>query len=154
MKMLVTQLCPTFWDPMDCSPPGFPVHGILQARILKWLVYPFSSGSSLLKTQTRVSYIAGRFFTNWDIREAHMWICPLPNLKEPQFFSLLRYRYQVGMLRGLNEIICQMFNILSPEQVVKESIKSIKHISFFFLASSIRQCTKCSFIFPLFSSQS
>lgn len=36
------------------------------------------------------------------------------------------------MLRGLNEIICQMFNILSPEQVVKESIKSIKHISIFF----------------------
>lgn len=45
------------------------------------------------------------------------------------------------MLRGLNEIICQMFNILSPEQVVKESIKSIKHISFFFfLLTSVCVC--------------
>ena len=45
-KVLVTQLSPTLWDPMDCSPPGSSVHGILQARILEWLVIPFSRGSS------------------------------------------------------------------------------------------------------------
>ena len=33
-------------DPMDCSPPGSSVHGILQARILEWVAMPFSSGSS------------------------------------------------------------------------------------------------------------
>ena len=33
---LVTQLCLTFCSPMDCSPPDFSVHGILQARILEW----------------------------------------------------------------------------------------------------------------------
>ena len=33
---LVAQLCPTLCDPMDCSPPGSSVHGILQARILEW----------------------------------------------------------------------------------------------------------------------
>ena len=32
--MLVTQLSPTLCDPMDCSPPGYSIHGILQARIL------------------------------------------------------------------------------------------------------------------------
>jgi len=32
----VSQLCPTLRDPMDCSPPGFSVHGILQARVLEW----------------------------------------------------------------------------------------------------------------------
>ena len=37
-------------------------------RILKWVAYPFSSGSS----RTRVCCIAGRFFTNWAIREAHI----------------------------------------------------------------------------------
>ena len=35
VKMLVTQWCLTLFDPMDCSPPGFSVHGILQARILE-----------------------------------------------------------------------------------------------------------------------
>ena len=39
-------------------------------RILEWVAYPFSSGSSQPRNQTRVSCIAGRFFTNWAIREA------------------------------------------------------------------------------------
>ena len=33
---LVSQSCPALYDPMDWSPPGFSVHGILQARILEW----------------------------------------------------------------------------------------------------------------------
>ena len=37
VKMLVTQLCPTLWDPMDCSLPDSSVHGISQARILEWV---------------------------------------------------------------------------------------------------------------------
>ena len=43
---LVAQLCPTLCDPMDCSLPGFSVHGIFQARILKWVAISFSRGSS------------------------------------------------------------------------------------------------------------
>ena len=39
-------------------------------RILEWVAYPFSSGSSQPRNRTRVSCIAGRFSTNWDIREA------------------------------------------------------------------------------------
>ena len=35
LKVLVTQSCPTLWDPIDCSPPGSFVHWILQARILE-----------------------------------------------------------------------------------------------------------------------
>ena len=38
----VAQSCPTLCDPMDCSPPGFSIHGILQARILEWIAIPFS----------------------------------------------------------------------------------------------------------------
>ena len=37
------QLCPTLWDPMDCSLPGFSVHGILQARTLGWVAISFSN---------------------------------------------------------------------------------------------------------------
>ena len=40
-------------------------------RILKWVAYPFSRGSSWPRNQTGVSCLAGRFFTNWAIREAH-----------------------------------------------------------------------------------
>ena len=43
--MLVAQLCPTLCDPMDCSPTGSSVHGILQAIIMEWVTMPFSRGS-------------------------------------------------------------------------------------------------------------
>ena len=51
---------------MDCSPPGSSVHGVLQARLLEWIVMPSSKGSSQPSDQTRVSYvswISGGFFT-------------------------------------------------------------------------------------------
>ena len=72
--LLVTQLCLTFWDPMNCSQPGSSVHGILQGRILEWASMPSSWGSSWPKDQTRVSSIAGGFFTIWATREAHNYI--------------------------------------------------------------------------------
>ena len=46
------------------------VHGILQARILEWVAFPFSRGSPQPRDQTQVSRIAGRFFTSQAIREA------------------------------------------------------------------------------------
>ena len=63
---LVAQLCPTLCDPMDCSPPGSSVHGILQARILEWVAISFSRGSSSPRDQTQVSCVScieGGFFT-------------------------------------------------------------------------------------------
>ena len=54
----------------QCSPPGCSVYGILQARILKWIVIPFSRGSSQPRGQIEVSSIAGRFFTVWATRKA------------------------------------------------------------------------------------
>ena len=62
---LVTQLCPTLCDPMDCSPPGSSVCGTLQARILEWVAIPFSGGSSRPRDGTQVSWIASRWFTIW-----------------------------------------------------------------------------------------
>ena len=53
------QLC----SPVDCSPPCSSVNGILQARILEWITISFSKGSSQVRDGTRVSCIAGRFFT-------------------------------------------------------------------------------------------
>ena len=47
----------------------YTVHGILQARILEWVAFPFSRGSPQPRDQTQISHIAGRFFTSWATRE-------------------------------------------------------------------------------------
>ena len=54
---------PTLCDPMDCSPPGSSVHGILQSRILEWVVMLSSRGSSQPRYRTCVSCTVGRFFS-------------------------------------------------------------------------------------------
>ena len=58
---LIAQLCPTLCNPVDCSPPDYSVHGLLQARILECIVIPFSRASSQPRDQPQVSCIAGRF---------------------------------------------------------------------------------------------
>ena len=57
-------------NPMDCSLPASSAREILQARILEWVAISFSRGSSQPRNWTWVSCIAGRFFTNWAMREA------------------------------------------------------------------------------------
>ena len=59
------QSCPTLCDPMDCSLPGFSIHGIFQARILEWVAISFSRGSSQPRDRILVSCIAGRVLTLW-----------------------------------------------------------------------------------------
>ena len=56
-------------DPMDCSLPGFSVHGIFQARVLEWVVISFSRGSFWPRDRTQVSCIAGRRFSLWATRK-------------------------------------------------------------------------------------
>ena len=69
------QSCPTLCNPMDCSPPGSSVHGILQARILEWVPFPPLEESSRLRDQTTSLMspaLAGRFFTTratWEARK-------------------------------------------------------------------------------------
>ena len=58
-EVKVAQLCPTLCNRMD-----YTVHGILQASILEWVVFPFSRGSSQPRNQTQVSHTAGGFFTS------------------------------------------------------------------------------------------
>ena len=65
LKFKVAPWCPTLCDSMD-----YTVHGILRARTLEWAAFPFSRGSSRPRNRTRVSCIAGGFFTNWAIKEA------------------------------------------------------------------------------------
>ena len=61
--MLVAQLPLTLCDPVDCSPLGSSVRGILKVRILEWVAIYFSRGSSQPRDRTQVSYLASGFFT-------------------------------------------------------------------------------------------
>ena len=116
--MKVTQLCLTLWKPMD-----YTVHGILQARILEWVAFPFSRGSSQPRGQTQVSCIAGGFFTSWATKEVQEYWNGLPlsspaDLPDPEIEpGLLRCRrilYQLsyqGSQAGLDffsKLLCQL----------------------------------------------
>ena len=77
------QSCPILCDPMDCSPPGFSVHGILQARILEWVAISSSRVSSWLRDQIQVysaPALTGRFFTT-----SATWEAPPQQEKPPQW---------------------------------------------------------------------
>ena len=66
-KVKVAQSCLTLCE------SDYTVHGILQARILEWVAFPFSRRSLQPGDQTQVSHIAGEFFTSWATREAPKW---------------------------------------------------------------------------------
>ena len=96
-KVKVAQSYVTLCDPME-----YTAHGILQARTLEWVAYPFSNRSSQPRNRTGVSCIAGGFFTSWattvaeKIKEIKMWKtdrCCLvtklyPTLCNPMYCSL------------------------------------------------------------------
>ena len=73
------QLCPPLFYPMDCSLPGSSVHGILQARILEWVVISFPKASSQprVEPESLASLpLAGRFFTTratWEALCMHIY---------------------------------------------------------------------------------
>ena len=70
---LVAQSCLTLSDPMDYIASQAPLSmGILQVILLEWVAMPFSRGLSQPRDWTQVSCIAGRFFTVWATREAHI----------------------------------------------------------------------------------
>ena len=150
VKVKIAQSCPTLCDPMDHT-----VHGILQARILEWVAFPFSkvifpiqglnpglphcrrilyqlshkgnprilewvtysfsSRSSQPRNQTGVSCIAGRFFTNWAMREACF------ALSDRLFHSVIMLLYlwlNSESLRGKKHILCFFCISHSTEQTV------------------------------------
>ena len=70
----VAQSCPTLCNPMDCSPPGSSIHGILQTRILEWVAISCSRRSLRPRDWIQVSRIVGRCFTIWATREVRKCI--------------------------------------------------------------------------------
>ena len=143
---LITLLCPTLHDPMDCSPPGSSFHGaspgkktgvgcqaFLQEiiptqgsnpgfphcrqllyqlshrgspRILEWVAYPFSRGTSQPRNWTQVSCIASQFFPSWAIKET---------LISPHSFLLLTFSLTVTIL-FFPLLIFMLLDILIDEE--------------------------------------
>ena len=107
MVVVVSNSC----NPTDCSLLGSSVHGIPQARILEWVAISFSRGSSRPRNQTQVSFIAGRFFNDWSMREA---------LNEyPTFID----RLNIIKLSVLSNLICRFNEITmrNPESYFADS---------------------------------
>ena len=84
----LTQLFPTLWDHMDCSPPGSSVHGIFQAGILEWVAISSSNWSYPTRDPTQVSCASciGRqilsFCTTWDsLRDVLSFLIQSPDYK-------------------------------------------------------------------------
>ena len=78
---VLTQLCLAPWDPKDYSPPGFSVHGIFSVRILGWVAFSFSRGSSQPRDWTHVSCVSciGRWIlyhsATWEsLRVFPLWL--------------------------------------------------------------------------------
>ena len=76
---LVAQLCSNLCNLIDCSPPGFSVHGISQASILEWVAIFFSRGSSWPRSQNHIFCTGNQILYHWATREAprglrsHYW---------------------------------------------------------------------------------
>ena len=95
--MKVAQSCPTLCNPME-----YTVHRILRARILEWVTFPFSRGSSQSWNLTQVFHIAREFFTSWATGEAPC-ILPDGDLKWSSLFPVS----QVGSRRlSLSQSTC------------------------------------------------
>ena len=93
--------------PTLCNPMGWMVHGVLQARILEWVAFPYSRGSSQPRDQTQVSHIAGRFFTSWATREAQeYWSGSLSLLQ--QIFPTQELKQVLLHCRWILPVICDV----------------------------------------------
>ena len=93
----VAKSCPTFCDPMDCSPPGCFVHGILQTRILQWVAMLSSRGPSWPRDQTCVcciSCLGRQILYHWATWEACLYSNAffIPNPSEQVFCPFLWFK--------------------------------------------------------------
>ena len=91
-------------DPMDCSLPGFSVHGIFQARVLEWVAISFSRGSSWPRDRTQVSCIAGRRFTLWATRSSiinNIWLLQTI-IKSPNITLELWYTFKKSFVEEID----------------------------------------------------
>ena len=116
------KLCPTLRNFMD-----YTVHGILLARILKWVAFPFSRESSQPRDQTQVSHISSRFFTSW--AQGKPKNTGVGSLSLLQWISLTQWS-NWGLLH------CRILYQLSYQESPLSNLDLFLLLSFFFLSYS------------------
>ena len=102
VKVKFTQSCLILCNPMD-----YTVRGILQVRILEWVAFPFSRGSS--QTQELISHTAGRFFTSWGWHQTKKFLHSKRNQQSE------KTTYGVGrILNNISDeiLILQMYKVI------------------------------------------
>ena len=102
--VLVTQLCLTLCDSMDCSPLGSYVHMILQARILEWVAIPFTRKSSHPGTESRSPALQADSLPS----ESPLGGL-LASLSAPQYRTYAFLNYTIPLLANLNLALCYIF---------------------------------------------
>ena len=110
------QLCPTLCDPMDCCPPGFSVHGILQARILECVAISSFRGSSRPRDQIHSSCTAGKFFATEPPGKPSIFAYQNSNAKRP----FLLERVERGQATHSNDTVL----LQSSTEIFNKSQKS------------------------------
>ena len=128
--------CIWLCEPMDCSPPGTSVYGILQAKILEWVAISFSRGSSWLRDWTQVSSTAGRCLTIWATREDLAPKGPV-QIKIKQKFREIQELWSQISPEGiclLKSWVCRL-NLL-PHWVYARSANLVLHLKILLLHSS------------------
>ena len=98
----VAQSCPTLCDPLD-----YTVCGILQARTLEWVAFPFSRGSSQSRDQTQVSALQA------DSLPAEKVSCLFhASVRAQRFISVFRYKWQHPLFRDNHSVTLQPLSVL------------------------------------------
>ena len=131
-----TQSCPALCDPMD-----YTVHGILQARILEWVAFPFSRGFSPLRDRTQVSHIAGSLYCL-----SHQGN---PRILEWEAFPFSSRSSQPRNRTGVSCIAGRFFNSWGREQYSREALGVL--MRFFIAYFSTRICLLFRYTFFKFS---
>ena len=114
------QSCPTLWDPIDSSPPGSPVPGILQARTLEWVAISFSNEGKWkvkVKSLSRVWLLVSMVFS----RQEYWSGVPLPSTNYQHVIIECRVEERC-------KIRTQYFIISLPHEYNNLNLRSIDHI--------------------------
>ena len=127
---LVAQLCPTLCNPMDCDLPGSSVRGILQARILEWVVISFTRRCSQPRDWTCISHISRQilFLLNHLGSLDHI----IPLLKKSAFhFPQNKPQFYMVFSQALNDLA---LGCISDLMINSSSfyLLQFSHINFFF----------------------
>ena len=130
---------------VDCT-----IHGVLQARTLEWVAFPFSGGSSQTSDQTPVSCTAGRFFTHWATRDAlqeavqfssvqplsHLWLFATPWTAACQASMSITYSWSLLKLMSIKSVMLYNHLILCCPLLPPSIIPSIRVFSWWICSSN------------------